>query len=150
MYAVIRTGGKQYKVTQGDVIGIETIADKVGAKIKFDDVLVIGESGKPPIIGTPLVNGVSIPAEIIEQTRHSKIDVIKFKRRQNYRRQRGHRQNITKVKIGEITLKTSSKNPATKTKKTVQSGLKAKIKKPAKEKNIEKKGHSKAKPKTTS
>ncbi|MGC6475175.1 MAG: 50S ribosomal protein L21 [Parvibaculales bacterium] len=102
MYAVVRTGGKQYRVAKDDVIELERLAGDAGDKIKLTDVLMIGEAGKKPTIGTPVVSGASVTAEVIEQTRGDKIDVIKFKRRHNYRRQLGHRQDLTKVKITAI------------------------------------------------
>ncbi len=102
MYAVVRTGGKQYRVAKDDVIELERLAGDAGDKIKLTDVLMIGEAGKKPTIGTPVVSGASVTAEVIGQTRGDKIDVIKFKRRHNYRRQLGHRQDLTKVKITAI------------------------------------------------
>ncbi len=97
MYAVIRTGGKQYKVTTGDVIKIEKIAGEEGGKVVFGEVLA-----KDGVVGTPLVAGASVNATIIKQAKADKVVVFKKKRRQNYRRKNGHRQNITIVKIGEI------------------------------------------------
>ncbi|MDO4184057.1 MAG: 50S ribosomal protein L21 [Rhodospirillales bacterium] len=97
MYAVIRTGGKQYKVTTGDVIKIEKIAGEEGGKVVFGEVLA-----KDGVVGTPLVVGASVNATIIKQAKADKVIVFKKKRRQNYRRKNGHRQNITIVKIGEI------------------------------------------------
>jgi large subunit ribosomal protein L21 len=97
MYAVIRTGGKQYKVTTGDVIKIEKIAGEEGGKVVFGEVLAKGD-----VVGTPLVAGASVNATIIKQAKADKVIVFKKKRRQNYRRKNGHRQNITIVKIGEI------------------------------------------------
>ena len=97
MYAVIRTGGKQYKVTTGDVIKIEKIAGEEGGKVVFGEVLA-----KDGVVGTPLVAGASVSATIVKQAKADKVIVFKKKRRQNYRRKNGHRQNITIVKIGEI------------------------------------------------
>ena len=97
MYAVIRTGGKQYKVTTGDVIKIEKIAGEEGGKVVFGEVLA-----KDDVVGTPLVAGASVNATIVKQAKADKVVVFKKKRRQNYRRKNGHRQNITIVKIGEI------------------------------------------------
>ncbi len=97
MYAVIRTGGKQYKVATGDVIKIEKIAGEEGGNVVFGEVLA-----KDDVIGTPLVAGASVKATIIKQAKADKVIVFKKKRRQNYRRKNGHRQNITIVKIAEI------------------------------------------------
>ena len=97
MYAVIKTGGKQYKVASGDVLKIEKIAGEAGKEVVFNDVLAIDET-----VGTPLVAGASVKATVLKQARDAKIIVFKKKRRQNYRRKNGHRQSITLVKITEI------------------------------------------------
>ncbi len=97
MYAVIKTGGKQYKVASGDVLKIEKIAGEAGQEVVFNEVLAIDET-----VGTPLVAGASVKATVIKQARDAKIIVFKKKRRQNYRRKNGHRQSITLVKITEI------------------------------------------------
>ena len=97
MYAVIRTGGKQYKVTTGDVIKVEKLAGEAGASVVFSEVLA-----KDDVIGTPLVAGASVKATIVKQAKADKVIDFKKKRRQNYRRKKGHRQNITIVKIAEI------------------------------------------------
>lgn len=109
MYAVVRTGGKQYRVAKDDVLELERLDGEAGHKIKLDEVLMIGETGKKPTIGAPLVKGASVTAEVLEQTRGEKIDVIKFKRRQNYHRQLGHRQDLTKVKITAISKAVAKK-----------------------------------------
>lgn len=105
MFAVIQTGGKQYKVAKNSVIKIEKIDGAPGAKIEFDQILMIGETSKASFIGTPIVKGASVTAEIMTQLRDSKILVFKKKRRQNYRRKHGHRQELTEVKILDITKK---------------------------------------------
>ena len=97
MYAVIRTGGKQYKVSTGDVIKIEKIAGEEGSSVVFGEVLA-----KDDVVGTPLVSGASVKATIVKQAKADKVIVFKKKRRQNYRRKNGHRQNITIVKITDI------------------------------------------------
>ena len=97
MYAVIKTGGKQYKVASGDVLKIEKIASEAGQEVVFNEVLAIDET-----VGTPLVAGASVKATVIKQARDAKIIVFKKKRRQNYRRKNGHRQSITLVKITDI------------------------------------------------
>ena len=97
MYAVIKTGGKQYKVASGDVLKIEKIAGEAGKEVVFNEVLAIDET-----VGTPLVAGASVKATVLKQARDAKIIVFKKKRRQNYRRKNGHSQSITLVKITEI------------------------------------------------
>ena len=102
MYAVIRTGGKQYKVAKDDVIAVEKLAGDPGATIELADVLMIGE-GAEVSAGTPLVAGASVSATLVEHRRADKIIVFKKKRRQNYRRKNGHRQHQTVLRITEIT-----------------------------------------------
>lgn len=97
MYAVIKTGGKQYKVASGDVLKIEKIAGEAGKEVVFNEVLAIDET-----VGTPLVAGASVKATVLKQARDAKIIVFKKKRRQNYRRKNGHRQDITLVKISDV------------------------------------------------
>ena len=101
MYAVIKTGGKQYRVAKDDVITIEKLDGKTGDKIEFNEVLIVGDEANTAI-GTPHVEGASVTAEVVEQTRGSKIIVFKKKRRHNYRRKKGHRQHQTVVRITEI------------------------------------------------
>ena len=101
MYAVIKTGGKQYKVSKDDVISVEKLSEDAGKKIKLNEVLIISDKGKP-LVGNPLIKGASVDAEVIEQTRSSKITVFKKKRRHNYRRKKGHRQLVTNLKILKI------------------------------------------------
>ena len=100
-YAVIRTGGKQYRVAPGDVIRVEHLLGEVGSSIAFNEVLLTGGDGAVRI-GTPLVEGVSVQGEIIGQGRDKKILIFKKKRRKNYRRRRGHRQTITTVRVKSI------------------------------------------------
>ena len=97
MYAVIKTGGKQYKVASGDVIKVEKLAGEEGSEIVFNEVLAMGDN-----VGKPFVAGASVKATILKQAKADKVIVFKKKRRQNYRRKNGHRQNITIVKIAEI------------------------------------------------
>ncbi len=101
MYAVIKTGGKQYRVAQDDVLKIEKIDGEAGDKIDFDQVLMIGSDGSTTF-GEPIISGAKVSAEIIEFGRHRKIIVFKKKRRKNYRRKNGHRQHFTTVKITAI------------------------------------------------
>jgi large subunit ribosomal protein L21 len=110
MFAVIKTGGKQYKVAKDDVVRIEKLDAKTGSKVAFDDVLMVGDSDAQTI-GTPLVSGASVAGTVMEQTRDPKILVFKRKRRQGYRRLKGHRQHVTLVKITDIL--TDGKKPAT-------------------------------------
>src|SRR6266446_9601836 len=101
MYAVIRTGGKQYRVAKDDVIAVEKLAGEPGATIELADVLMIGD-GATVSAGTPLVSGASVSATLVEQRRADKIIIFKKKRRQNYRRKNGHRQYQTVLRIDEI------------------------------------------------
>ena len=101
MFAVIRTGGKQYKVANGDVIRVEKIEAEAGASITLDDVLMVGDAGNTTI-GTPTVAGAAVVAEVVAQDRGPKIIVFKKKRRQNYRRKNGHRQDLTILRITGI------------------------------------------------
>ncbi|MBX2833483.1 MAG: 50S ribosomal protein L21 [Micavibrio sp.] len=97
MFAVIRTGGKQYKVSKDDVFKVEKLDAKAGDKIELDEVLFV--DGK---IGAPLVKGAKVMAEVLEQARADKIVIFKKKRRQNYRRKKGHRQHQTVLKVTDI------------------------------------------------
>ena len=115
MYAVIRSGGKQYRVAKDDVLELERLDGETGDKIKLDEVLMIGEAGKSPTIGDPLVSGASVTLEVLDQVRGDKIDVIKFKRRKNYHRQLGHKQQLTKVKISAIRKSVSKAKAAAET-----------------------------------
>lgn len=102
MFAVIKTGGKQYKVAKDDVIIVEKLDAEEGKTVSFEDVLACG-SGADVKVGEPLVKGAVVKGKIIEQRKGEKVIVFKKKRRQNYRRKRGHRQNETVVKITGIT-----------------------------------------------
>ncbi len=101
MFAVIQTGGKQYKVAKDDIIIIEKLDGEAGGKVKFDDVLMHG-AGSDVKVGTPLVAGASVTGEVLEQRKGDKVIVFKKKRRQNYRRKQGHRQLETVVRITGI------------------------------------------------
>jgi large subunit ribosomal protein L21 len=100
-YAVIRTGGKQYRVAPGELVRIERLAGDVGTAIEFGEVLVAADDGGVRV-GRPLVEGVRVRGEIIAQTRDRKVLVFKKKRRKNYRRRHGHRQYLTTVRVTEI------------------------------------------------
>ena len=101
MYAVVRTGGKQYKVAKDTVLKVESLAGDVGSKLTIADVLMVG--GDSPKIGAPLVKGASVALEILEHGQGEKVIAFKKKRRKNTHRKRGHRQHFTKVKVLEIT-----------------------------------------------
>ncbi|HLG86323.1 MAG TPA: 50S ribosomal protein L21 [Alphaproteobacteria bacterium] len=101
MFAVIRTGGKQYRVAEGDIIKVEHIDGDAGAKITLDQVLMVGE-GTDAKLGLPLVAGASVAAEVVAQDRAPKVIVFKKKRRKNYRRKNGHRQDVTVLRITAI------------------------------------------------
>src|SRR5713101_9804655 len=101
MFAVIRTGGKQYKVAPNDVIAVEKLAGEPGATIELAEVLMLGD-GAEVSTGTPLLSGAVVSAELVEQRRADKIIVFKKKRRHNYRRKNGHRQYQTVLRIDEI------------------------------------------------
>ena len=101
MYAVIKTGGKQYKVAKNDVILVEKLAGEAGAALELDEVLLVGDDNGQTV-GAPLIDGAHVAATVLEQTRGEKIIVFKKKRRQNYRRKAGHRQDLTALKITDI------------------------------------------------
>jgi len=100
MFAVIKTGGKQYKVTSGDVIKVEKLNAQEGSEVIFNEVLALDEK-----IGKPLVKGASVKATVLKQAKDAKVIIFKKKRRQNYRRKNGHRQQITLVKILDVCAK---------------------------------------------
>ena len=101
MYAVIKTGGKQYRVAQNDVIEIERLAGDAGGTVEFTEVLMVGE-GESVTFGKPLIAGAKVTAELVEQTRGPKLIAFKKRRRKNSRRKKGHRQDLTKVRITGI------------------------------------------------
>src|SRR5262249_54829343 len=100
MYAVIKTGGKQYRVAPNDVLKVEKVVGEAGATIEFADVLMLG--GETPKVGTPAVAGAKVTAEIVAQGRAAKVIAFKKRRRKNSRRKRGHRQEETTVRIKDI------------------------------------------------
>ena len=100
MYAVIKTGGKQYRVSEGDRLRVEKLNGEVGSKIEFADILMIG--GEKVSVGAPLVKGAKVTAEITAQDRAKKVIVFKFRRRKNYRRKNGHRQPFTELKVTSV------------------------------------------------
>ena len=102
MYAVFRTGGKQYRASKGDRLRVERLDAEEGATVEFDEVLLVGE-GTDVKLGSPLVSGSKVKAKVRSQGRARKIKVLKFKRRKNYMRVKGHRQPFTEVEITSIT-----------------------------------------------
>jgi large subunit ribosomal protein L21 len=101
MFAIVRTGGKQYRVAVGDQLAVERLEGDVGAEVSLAEVLAIGGNGTAHV-GTPTVAGAAVRAKILQQPRCTKVIVFKKKRRKNYRRKRGHRQELTLLKIEEI------------------------------------------------
>ena len=101
MYAVIKTGGKQYRVTANDTLRVEKFTGEAGATVEFNEVLMVGGEGAPKI-GTPFLSGAKVTAEVVEQGRADKVIAFKKRRRKNSRRKRGHRQELTTVKIRDI------------------------------------------------
>ncbi len=102
MYAVIKTGGKQYRVAKDDVLEIERIAGEAGTKIEFSEVLMVG-IGASVKVGTPTVSGAKVTGELVEQSRGPKLIAFKKRRRKNSRRKKGHRQDLSTVRITSIT-----------------------------------------------
>ena len=100
MFAVIKTGGKQYRVAANDVITVEKLEGDAGQIITFGDVLMLG--GDSPVLGSPLIGGASVAGEVVEQTRGKKVINFKKRRRQNSKRKKGHRQHLTVVRITDI------------------------------------------------
>ena len=143
-YAVIKSGGKQYKVVSGDVILIEKNITTKGNEIRFEDVIMLGEGPNIKTKSSELASA-SVLGEVIEQTRGPKITIFKKKRRQNYRRKKGHRQNLTLVRIKSIDLKASKTTITKQVSKPAESKLKTtknKVSQTAKKNNITKKTKS--------
>jgi large subunit ribosomal protein L21 len=101
MYAVVKTGGKQYRVVAGEKLKVEQIPADVGAEITLDEVLMVGE-GESVKIGTPVVAGAKVTARVVAHGRHEKINIFKMRRRKHYRKSQGHRQNYTEIEIAGI------------------------------------------------
>lgn len=104
MYAVIKTGGKQYRVKVGDVLKFEELCAEVGSTVDFEEVLMITD-GDQSTCGTPFIANAKVHATVLEHGRHKKIRIIKFRRRKHHMKQMGHRQNYTQVKITAISSK---------------------------------------------
>lgn len=109
-YAVIKSGGKQYKVSEGDVIEVERLQAEPKSKVTFQDVLLVVEDGTPKV-GSPTLAGVTVVADVVDNVRGEKIRVSKFKSKVRYRRVTGHRQALTRIKIASIGQKTVAKTP---------------------------------------
>ena len=101
MYAIIKTGGKQYRVEKGDVLRLERLEGKIGSRVTLDEVLLVA-GGDDVKVGSPRVEGASVEGTVVEQDRGAKIRVFKYKKRKHYRRTRGHRQHVTAVRIDAV------------------------------------------------
>lgn len=101
MYAIIVSGGKQYRVEEGDTLKVESLPEEIGATINFNEVLMVGE-GEKVQVGAPFVKGSKVSAEVISKGRHKKIHIVKFRRRKHHEKWQGHRQDYTEIKIKEI------------------------------------------------
>jgi large subunit ribosomal protein L21 len=104
MYAVIKTGGKQYRVNQGDKLKIEKIVGDVGANVVLDQILTVVD-GDNVTIGSPIVRGASVTATVVSHGRHDKVTIFKMRRRKHYRKSQGHRQSFTEIQIDKISAK---------------------------------------------
>ena len=102
MFAVVKSGGKQYRVAKDDKVVVEKLAGEVGDVIEVGDVLMLGEEGKAPTVGMPTIEKAAVFAEVLEQSRGDKVIVFKKQRRQNHRRKKGHRQDQTVLRIVEV------------------------------------------------
>lgn len=102
MYAILETGGKQYKVQSGDVIEVERLDGEVGAQVELGRVLMLGSDDEAPKFGNPGIEGAKVFGEVVSQGKRDKIIVFKYKPKVRYRRKTGHRQQVTRVKIGDI------------------------------------------------
>lgn len=116
MYAVIKTGGKQYRVAANDVIRIEKLAGEAGDTITFEEVLFVGD-GDNVTVGAPFISGATVAGEVVEQTRGPKLRIFKKRRRKHYRRTGGHRQDLTVVKITDISASGAKKATKSRAKK---------------------------------
>ncbi len=101
MYAVFKTGGKQYRVQSGDVLKVELLTNDIGSEIVFSDVMMVND-GNQLLCGTPIVSGASVKAEVVSHGRHKKVNIIKFRRRKHHMKRMGHRQYFTEIKIADI------------------------------------------------
>lgn len=144
MYAVFRSGGKQYRASKGAVVRLEKLAADEGASIEFNEVLLVGE-GSDVEVGSPLLSGTSVSATVLKQGKTKKVSVVKFRRRQNYLRQHTHRQFFTDVEItdigaaGQAAPKKAGDKPATAPAEASEAAKKPATKKTAKKKPAAKK-----------
>jgi large subunit ribosomal protein L21 len=104
MYAIIQTGGKQYRVQPGDTIEVERLPGEPGATIELDRVLMVGGDGSAPQVGSPTLPGATVKAEVVERKRGEKLIIFRFKSKVRYRRKTGHRQELTRLRITDIVL----------------------------------------------
>jgi len=102
MYAVIKTGGKQYRVAKGDKLKVEKLPAEAGASFDINDVLMVADGDKVTV-GTPLVDGGKVTATVVSHGRHKKVEIVKFKRRKHHQKRTGHRQDYTEIEITNIT-----------------------------------------------
>lgn len=148
MYAVFRSGGKQYRASKGERLRLEKLEAEEGAKVTFDEVLLVGE-GHDVKVGSPLLAGSSVSAKVLQQGKSKKVSVVKFKRRHNYLRQHTHRQFFTEVEITDISAgsgKAAAKPAADKAAEDKPAAKKAASKKPAAKKAPAKKAPAKKAP----
>jgi large subunit ribosomal protein L21 len=101
MYAVIRTGGKQYRVSNGQTVKVESLVGEIGAQVTIDQVLAVGDGGNVTV-GAPLVAGATVKATVLSQGRHPKVKIFKMRRRKHFQKRAGHRQNFTELRIDSI------------------------------------------------
>ncbi|MCH6573223.1 MAG: 50S ribosomal protein L21 [Proteobacteria bacterium] len=150
MYAVIRTGGKQYRVVPGARLRVEKLDAEEGAKVEFDQVLLVGE-GTNVTVGKPLVDGGLVTAKVLSQGKGKKVTIIKFHRRKNYLRTKGHRQFYTEVEITDVSTKGGAKKAAVKAPAAAKAPVKkaAAKKAPAKKAPVKKAAAEKAPVKKT-
>lgn len=104
MFAVFKNGGKQYKVQENQILKLEKIDASLGAEIKLEEVMMVGQDGERAFVGAPYVKGASITIQVVDQDKDEKVIIFKKRRRKNYRRKNGHRQPISLVKVVSITL----------------------------------------------
>lgn len=102
MYAIVKTGGKQYKVAPGDIIKLEKLAGEEGQAVEFNEILMVSDDNDQVTVGKPFVAGAKVTAEVVEHGRLKKVKILKFKRRKHHMKRMGHRQSYTAVKIKEI------------------------------------------------
>lgn len=148
MFAVFKTGGKQYRVSENDTLVVEKLVAEAGETINFDQVLMIGEDGQAPTVGAPLIDKAAVTAEVVRQTRGEKVIIFKKRRRQNSRRKNGHRQDLTLIKITGISATGATKAPAKKAAAPKADAEDASADKPAAKKAPAKKAAPKAATKT--